>query len=146
MSVFWRILIYIKRLCKMPAFVIALLLMPVIAYGIKNFTTLENKGITVGIYATGEVGKAVCEDLLGKDYVVKFEKYDSIEKMKEDVEFKTIECGYVFEDAFEEGYKKGDLPITEELSKTTFAIPVFPEIYEEERNYVIEKVLKALED
>lgn len=44
MSVFWRILIYIKRLCKMPAFVIALLLMPVIAYGIKNFTTLENKG------------------------------------------------------------------------------------------------------
>ena len=29
--------------------------------------------------------------------------------MKEDVEFKTIECGYVFEDAFEEGYKKGDL-------------------------------------
>ena len=77
----------------MPAFVIALLLMPVIAYGIKNFTTLENKGITVGIYATGEVGKAVCEDLLGKDYVVKFEKYDSIEKMKEDVEFKTIECG-----------------------------------------------------
>ena len=107
MSVFWRILIYIKRLCKMPAFVIALLLMPVIAYGIKNFTILENKGITVGIYATGEVGKAVCEDLLGKDYVVKFEKYDSIEKMKEDVEFKTIECGYVFEDAFEEGYKKG---------------------------------------
>ena len=91
----------------MPAFVIALLLMPVIAYGIKNFTTLENKGITVGIYATGEVGKAVCEDLLGKDYVVKFEKYDSIEKMKEDVEFKTIECGYVFEDAFEEGYKRG---------------------------------------
>ena len=33
----------------MPAFVIALLLMPVIAYGIKNFTILENKGITVGI-------------------------------------------------------------------------------------------------
>lgn len=52
MSVFWRILIYIKRLCKMPAFVIALLLMPVIAYGIKNFTILENKGITVGIYVT----------------------------------------------------------------------------------------------
>ena len=109
MSVFWRILIYIKRLCKMPAFVIALLLMPVIAYGIKNFTTLENKGITVGVYATGEVGKAVCEDLLSKDYVVKFEKYDSIEKMKEDVEFKTIECGYVFENSFEDGYKKGDL-------------------------------------
>ena len=66
MSVFWRILIYIKRLCKMPAFVIALLLMPVIAYGIKNFTTLENKGITVGIYATGEVGKAVVKICWGR--------------------------------------------------------------------------------
>ena len=40
----------------MPAFVIALLLMPVIAYGIKNFTTLENKGITVGIYKIVQCG------------------------------------------------------------------------------------------
>lgn len=43
------------------------------------------------------------------------------------------------------GYKKGDLPVTEELSKTTFAIPVFPEMYDEERNYIIENVKKALE-
>lgn len=44
------------------------------------------------------------------------------------------------------GYKMGDLPITEELSKTTFAIPVFPEMYEEERKYIIEQVKKAVED
>lgn len=44
------------------------------------------------------------------------------------------------------GYKKGDLPVTEELSKTTFAIPVFPELYDKEREYIIEKVKKALED
>ena len=43
------------------------------------------------------------------------------------------------------GYKEGDLPITEELSKTTFAIPVFPELYDEERNYIIEQLLKVLE-
>lgn len=43
----------------------------------------------------------------GKNYVVKFEKYDSIEKMKEDVEFKTIECGYVFEDALKKDIKRG---------------------------------------
>lgn len=35
------------------------------------------------------------------------------------------------------GYKKGDLPITEELSTTTFVLPVFPEITEEERLYII---------
>ena len=43
------------------------------------------------------------------------------------------------------GYKEGDLPITEVLSKTTFAIPVFPELYDEERNYIIEQLLKVLE-
>lgn len=44
------------------------------------------------------------------------------------------------------GYKEGDLPVTEELSNTTFAIPVFPEMNEEERNYIIEHVKKALEE
>lgn len=40
------------------------------------------------------------------------------------------------------GYKKGDLPITEELSNTTFALPVYPELYVEELEYVV-KTLKA---
>lgn len=44
------------------------------------------------------------------------------------------------------GYKEGDLPITEELSKTSFAVPVFPELYDEEREYIIEQLKKALED
>lgn len=44
------------------------------------------------------------------------------------------------------GYKEGDLPVTEELSRTTFAIPVFPEMNDEERNYIIKQVKKALED
>ena len=44
------------------------------------------------------------------------------------------------------GYKMGDLPVTEELSKTTFAIPVFPEMYDDERNYIIDQVKKALEE
>lgn len=44
------------------------------------------------------------------------------------------------------GYKKGDLPITEELSRTSFAIPVFPEMYDEERDYIINQVKNALED
>ena len=42
------------------------------------------------------------------------------------------------------GYKEGDFPVTEELSKTTFAIPVFPELYDEERNYIIETLKEAL--
>ena len=42
------------------------------------------------------------------------------------------------------GYKAGDLPVTEELSRTTFAIPVFPELYDEERDYIIYTLKEAL--
>ena len=41
------------------------------------------------------------------------------------------------------GYKKGDLPVTEELSETLFAIPVFPELYDDEINYIIKCVLEV---
>lgn len=41
------------------------------------------------------------------------------------------------------GYKEGDLPVTEEMSKHSFAIPVFPELTDEERNYII-KMLKIV--
>lgn len=42
------------------------------------------------------------------------------------------------------GYKEGDLPITEELSKNTFVLPIFPELYDEERKYIIKTVKEAL--
>ena len=43
------------------------------------------------------------------------------------------------------GYKEGDFPITEELSKTTFAIPVFPELNDEERIYIIDALIESLQ-
>ncbi|MEH2946021.1 DegT/DnrJ/EryC1/StrS family aminotransferase [Sporofaciens sp. JLR.KK001] len=42
------------------------------------------------------------------------------------------------------GYKEGDLPVTEDLSKTSFVLPVFPELYDEERNYIIEVMRNVL--
>lgn len=42
------------------------------------------------------------------------------------------------------GYKEGDLPITEELSRTTFAIPVFPELLDEERDFIVQSLINAL--
>ena len=35
------------------------------------------------------------------------------------------------------GYKEGDLPNAESLSHRTFAIPVFPELTEEEKDYIV---------
>ena len=47
--------------------------------------------------------------------------------------------------AFSEyGYKKGDLPNTEALSETSFVLPVYPELFAEERLYVAETVLECL--
>lgn len=38
------------------------------------------------------------------------------------------------------GYKKGDLPNAEYLSERTFAIPLFPEMNDEEREYIINSI------
>lgn len=36
------------------------------------------------------------------------------------------------------GYRDGDLPVAEMLSKETFALPLFPELTEEEQNYILD--------
>ncbi len=40
------------------------------------------------------------------------------------------------------GYKKGDFPIAEKVSKEVIALPIFPELREDELNYVIETIEK----
>lgn len=44
------------------------------------------------------------------------------------------------------GYKEGDFPVTEKLASTTFAIPVFPELNEEERHYIVRVLKEAITD
>lgn len=81
-------------------------------------------------------------------YALKHEKCGMImEKLQQ----AGVACGTYYpvplhlQGAFAElGYKEGDLPVTEELAKTTFAIPVFPELSQEEREYIV-KVLKEVE-
>lgn len=72
-----------------------------------------------------------------------------MEKLKE----AGVPCGTYYpvpvhlQGAFAElGYKEGDFPVTEDLCRTTFAIPVFPELYDEEREYIIDSLRKALEN
>ena len=42
------------------------------------------------------------------------------------------------------GYREGDLPVTENLSKNSFVLPVFPELYDEERDYIIHTLKEIL--
>ena len=40
------------------------------------------------------------------------------------------------------GYKEGDFHIAEEASKHVLAIPMYPELIEEEQEYVVDKISK----
>lgn len=40
------------------------------------------------------------------------------------------------------GYKEGDMPVSEYLSHRTFAIPVYPELNDEQINYIIDSIKK----
>lgn len=94
------------------------------------------------------------EDLNGEhSYYIYALKHPNAAEIMEKLKAEGVPCGTYYpvplhlQGAFATlGYKEGDLPITEELSKTTFAIPVFPEMYDEEREYIIEQALKAQED
>lgn len=44
------------------------------------------------------------------------------------------------------GYTKGDLPVTEKLAVDSFAIPVFPELLDEEKEYIVEQLKRVDED
>ena len=85
-------------------------------------------------------------------YYVYALKHEYIAEIMGQLKKAGIQCGIYYpiplhlQGAFAElGYKEGSLPVTEELSKTTLAIPVFPELYAEEQDYVIQ-ILKNIQN
>ena len=43
------------------------------------------------------------------------------------------------------GYKNGDFPVAEKLSRESLAIPIFPEIKPDEQEYVVNKIKSYME-
>ena len=78
-------------------------------------------------------------------------KHENAQEIIKKLQEKGISCGTYYPVPlhlqgafFKLGYKEGDLPVTEELSKTTLAIPVFPELNDNEREYIIKTLKKVL--
>jgi dTDP-4-amino-4,6-dideoxygalactose transaminase len=44
------------------------------------------------------------------------------------------------------GYKEGDLPVTEKISKRVLSLPIYPKLEVEDQDLVIETVQKFLVD
>ncbi len=77
-------------------------------------------------------------------YVVRVEKRD---RLLDFLDKKGIRCGIHypvplhFQEAYEDlGYKEGDFPIAEKLSKEILSLPMYPELTEEEIIYVVESI------
>lgn len=89
-------------------------------------------------------------DYSAHSYYIYVVKHPDAQRIMSNLKENEIGCGTYYpvplhlQGAFDHlGYKKGDLPVTEELSKITFAIPVFPEMTEEEQDYIIETLREA---
>jgi len=102
------------------------------------------------------------EALAGSGYITPFEAEDCrhsyylyvlchphADAVMEALKAAEIGCGRYYpvplhqQGAFAElGYRTGDLPVTERLAATSFAIPVFPELLAEERDFIIKTLLE----
>jgi len=77
-------------------------------------------------------------------YVIRTPKRDKLKKFLEE---KGIGCGIHYpiplhlQPAYSHlGYKKGDFPVAEKLSKEILSIPVYPELTTEQMNYIVESI------
>ena len=113
--------------------------------GRRKNASLYNKALKDTGYAT-PFEDADCEH----SYYIYVLAHDNAPDIMEKLKEAGVPCGTYYpvplhmQGAFAHlGYKEGDLPVTEKLSRTTFAIPVFPELYDEERDYIIDALINA---
>ena len=43
------------------------------------------------------------------------------------------------------GWKKGDFPITEQISETIVTLPMFPQLTKEQLKYMVDKVIETID-
>lgn len=113
--------------------------------GRRNNARLYNEALEGSGYIT-----PFCPDYSTHSYYIYALKHERAHEIMEYLKAHGVPCGTYYPVAlhlqgafFGLGYKKGDLPVTEELCEKTFAIPVYPELLDEEREYIIKTLLDA---
>lgn len=86
-------------------------------------------------------------------YIIEFENEKVRNYVKRKLEVGGIGCSIYYplplhlQKCFEDlGYKEGDLPISERASKTTLALPIFPELEFEEQVKIVSTISRALKE
>ncbi|MFN3691380.1 MAG: DegT/DnrJ/EryC1/StrS family aminotransferase, partial [Fervidobacterium sp.] len=108
----------------------------------------KEKGVPVKYPAVEEVGY---RKHVYHQYVIEFEDYETRERVKAHLEKNQIGTAIYYpvplhlQKCFAQlGYKEGDLPISEKLSKTTLALPIFPELRDDEIQEVVNKISEVI--
>lgn len=100
-------LIFCKRQLKSPFFMILLVLLPFLMYGINELEKKDESGILIAVYVQEKgLAEDIADILYEKNGIFSFYPSESIEELMNDVTSRKAECGFVFAEGFE---KKLDL-------------------------------------
>ncbi len=93
-------LLFVKRLCRKPSFVLILLLMPAMVISMRFIIEEDDETVRVAVLCEDKNEKmnVVMDNLTGNSDLVKFYKSDSLTELRTDVLTNDAECGIVFTD------------------------------------------------
>ncbi len=93
-------LLFIKRLCRKPSFVLILLLMPVMVIAMRFIIEEDDETVRVAVLCEdgNEKMDVVMDKLTGNSELIKFYESDSLMELRADVLTNDAECGVVFTD------------------------------------------------
>ena len=104
---FW---IQLKTCLKSPGFYLQLICMVAVVLLAGSISIPDGKNVNAGIYTpAGGYASEIIGNIQASESVFTFHIYDSREKLDSDVAAGRIECGFVFDEYFDEKFESGNI-------------------------------------